>query len=84
MATKKKAPELPAIEREPLTYYDGHPQHGYVIDWEKIFRLYNALGCPPEVFNPSTIPISDAAWFVLTSERNTGKTTNLVLIAMLL
>ena len=84
MATKKKAPELPAIEREPLTYYDGHPQHGYVIDWPEIFRLYNALGCPPEVFNPSTIPIEDAAWFVLTSERNTGKTTNLVLIAMLL
>lgn len=85
MATKKKAaPEFPAIERQPLTYYDGHPQHGYVIDWAEIFRLYNALGCPPEVFNPSTIPIEDAAWFVLTSERNTGKTTNLVLIAMLL
>ena len=85
MATKKKAPApMPAIERAPLEYYDGHPQHGYIIDWPEIFCLYNGLGCPPEVFNPSTIPINDAAWFVLTSERNTGKTTNLILIAMLL
>lgn len=72
------------IEREELQYYDGHMQHGYIIDWPEIFRLYNSLGCPKNVFNPSTLPINDAAWFVLTSERNTGKTTNLVLIAMLL
>lgn len=85
MATKKKtAPDFPNIERAALEYYDGHPQHGYKIDWPEIFRLYNLLGCPKNVFNPSTLPINDAAWFVLTSERNTGKTTNLILIAMLL
>lgn len=86
MATKKKqaAASFPEIQRETLTYYDGHPQHGYIIDWPEVFRLYNALGCPPEVFNPSTLPIDAAAWFVLTSERNTGKTTNLILICMLL
>ena len=85
MATKKKAaPEFPEIEREELKFYDGHQQHGYIIDWPEIFRLYNLLGCPAEVFNPSTIPINDASWFVLTSERNTGKTTNLILIAMLI
>lgn len=82
--TKKEAPVFPAIEREQLKYYDGHPQHGYIIDWKEIFSLYDKLGCPPEVFNPGTVPINDAAWFVLTSERNTGKTTNLILIAMLL
>lgn len=84
MATKKKATEFPVIEREPLEYYDGHPQHGYIINWQEIFDLYNKLGCPQNVYNPSTAPINDAAWFVLVSERNTGKTTNLVLIAMLL
>lgn len=72
------------IEREELQYYDGHQEHGFIIDWPEIFRLYNSLGCPKHVFNPSTLPINDAAWFVLTSERNTGKTTNLILIAMLL
>lgn len=72
------------IEREELKYYDGHQQHGYVIDWKAIFKLYNQLGCPKNVYNPSELPIDDAAWFVLTSERNTGKTTNLVLISMLL
>ena len=84
MATRKKEPEFPEIIQEDLTYYDGHQQHGFIVDWPEIFRLYNLLGCPKNVFNPSTLPINDAAWFVLTSERNTGKTTNLVLIAMLL
>lgn len=89
MATNKKKNKkdpaaFPEIKREALQYYDGHQQHGFIIDWPEIFKLYNALGCPPEVFNPSTLPINDAAWFVLTSERNTGKTTNLVLVAMLL
>lgn len=87
MATKKKkqtAAVFPKIEREKLHYYDGTPEHGHEIDWKEIFRLYNLLGCPEHVFNPSTMPINDASWFVLTSERNTGKTTNLVLIAMLI
>lgn len=87
MATKKKkaaAAEFPIIEREPLQYYEGHRERGYIVDWTEIFRLYNMLGCPEHVYNPSTLPINDAAWFVLVSERGTGKTTNLVLIAMLL
>ena len=86
MAIKNKKPavDFPQIVRADLEYYDGHMQHGYKIDWPEIFRLYNLLGCPKEVFNPSTVPINEASWFVLTSERNTGKTTNLILIAMLL
>lgn len=86
MAKNKKEEKsgFPDIKRDPLTYYDGHMQHGFIIDWKEIFDLYNKLGCPPEVFNPSTLPIDAASWFVLTSERNTGKTTNLILIAMLL
>ena len=77
MATKKKsAPEFPIIEREELQYYEGHQEHGYIIDWPEIFRLCHLLGCPKHVYNPSTLPINDASWFVLTSERNTGKTTN--------
>ena len=72
------------IKRETLKYYDNAPGHGYIIDWPAVFKLYHGLGCPKHVFDPSTVPIEDAAWFVLTSERNTGKTTNLVLIAMLL
>ena len=59
-------------------------EEDYIIDWEDIFRLYNELGCPDDVYNPSELPINDASWFVLTSERSTGKTNNLILIVIIL
>ena len=72
------------IERIEPEYYGDNPANGIKTDWADIFRLYNDLGCPPHVYNPSELPINDASYFILTSERNTGKTTNLILIAMLL
>ena len=86
MVTKKKkqAPEFPAIERRPLTYYDGQQEKGYIIDWDEVFKIYKQLGCPKTVFDPTTLPMNEASWFVLVSERGTGKTTALVLISMIL
>lgn len=88
MATrsKKAAPkdDYLHIERLPLPYKKGDINKSIEVDWKDIFSLYNKLGCPKEYYNPSTLPIDKAAWFFLTSERNTGKTTNLILVAMLL
>ena len=72
------------IERIKPEYIGNNAANGIKIDWKEIFRLYNEIGCPDNVYNPSELPIDEASWFILTSERNTGKTTNLVLIAMLL
>ena len=72
------------IEYEEPKLYNDCDADGIIIDWKEIFRLYKELGCPPDVYDPTELPIDDAAWFVLSSERNTGKTTNLVLLAMLL
>ena len=72
------------IEKEELKYYNDLKTDGFIIDWDKVFKYYNELGCPTEVYNPAELPINEASWFVLTSERNTGKTTNLVLIAMII
>lgn len=72
------------IEKKEPVYYNNDENDGIMVDWEEIFDIYNSLGCPTEVYNPSELPISDAEWFVLTSERSTGKTNNLVLIAMIL
>lgn len=97
MATKKKPPATPEIkkdkpqapgyliiDREEPEYIGGTKTNGIKIDWKKVFEIYNSLGCPKEVYNPTELPIDKAAWFVLTSERNTGKTTNLVLLTMIL
>ena len=72
------------IERIEPKYYNDISTDGIIIDWKEIFSFYNELGCPENVYNPTELPIDDAAWFVLTSERNTGKTTNLILITMIL
>lgn len=71
------------IERIQPDYIGGNPANGLNIDWQEVFKIYNDLGCPPTVYNPSEVPINDASWFVLTSERNTGKTTNWVLVMMI-
>lgn len=92
MATRKKkqtdtneptAPGYLVIEKEPIKYRND-PAKSIITDWKRAFEIYNSLGCPKEYYNPTELPIDKAAWFVLTSERNTGKTTNLVLLAMIL
>lgn len=92
-ATKKKkespeikpaAPGYLVINKEEPKYIGNTKTGGIKIDWSEIFKIYNSLGCPKDVYNPSTLPIDKAAWFVLTSERNTGKTTNLILLSMIL
>ena len=72
------------IEYTEPPLYNNCDADGIIIDWKEIFRLYKELECPPDVYDPTELPIDDASWFVLTSERNTGKTTNLVLLTMLL
>ena len=72
------------IERIDPQLVDGTKTHGVKIDWDDVFNIYNQLNCPKTVYNPSELPMDKASWLVLTSERNTGKTTNLVLLAMIL
>lgn len=67
-----------------IKYIDGDINKGIKINWKEVFECYKKLGCPKTVYDPSELPIEKAAWFVLTSERSTGKTTNLILIAMIL
>lgn len=72
------------IERIQPEYVDGIQGNGIVVNWPEVFKLYMALNCPEHVYNPSELPMDEAAFFILTSERNTGKTTNLILVAMIL
>lgn len=69
---------------EKIEYYDNKQEHGIIIDWSKIFKAYRKLGVPDNYYNPTTAPVDRAKWLCLLSERASGKTTNWLLIGMLL
>lgn len=76
---------METIERlEEIPYIENDVQKGVKVNWKEVFSYYKGLGCPSNVYDPTELPMDKAAWFVLTSERNTGKTTNLILVMMIL
>lgn len=59
---------------------------GIDYDWELIAKEYKKLGIPPEYDITDIIPLGNDAlkWYILTSERSVGKTTNVLLIGMVM
>ena len=72
------------IKREKIRYFEANPNKGIIVDWKKVFNYYKQLNCPNTVYNPCKIPFESAKYNVLLSERSTGKTTNVLLIGMIL
>ena len=72
------------IKREKIRYYEDDPNKGIIVDWKKVFNYYKQLNCPNTVYNPCKIPFERSKYNVLLSERSTGKTTNVLLIGMIL
>ena len=66
-----------------IKYVDNDKRKGVIIDWKFLFKEYKKLNCPKDVYNPCYLPIGKAKYFVLLSERKTGKTTNLLLLGLL-
>lgn len=69
---------------QKIKYIDNNPQKGIKIDWNMIFKEYKKLGCPENVYDPTTFPVNVVNWGVLLSARYRGKTTNWILIGLLL
>lgn len=67
-------------------YIDGDPVNGLNYDWKKVLKTYRGLKIPPEYDYSSILPLQNDAikWHVLMSERSVGKTTNLLLLGMVL
>lgn len=69
-------------------YHDNKEEHGIIIDWGKVFSVYKRImhkaKAPENLFDPTTAPIEKAKYFVYMSERATGKTTNWIIIGMIL
>lgn len=67
-----------------IKYIDNNQQKGILIDWNLIFKEFKKLKCPPDVYDPTTFPINVVNWGVILSDRSKGKTTNWLLIGLLL
>ena len=67
-----------------IKYIDNNQQKGILIDWNMIFREYKKLKCPADVYDPTTFPINVVNWGVILSDRAKGKTTDWLLIGLLL
>ena len=73
------------VEAEEIKYLDGEASQGILVDWKKVFADYSALKVPKGIYNPAKeLKIDEAEWFVLISSRSTGKTTNLLLVGIIL
>lgn len=73
---------------EKIKYYDNKEEHGIIIDWPKVWKEYRKLikgaKLSDPLYDPSTAPVTEAKYFVLMSERASGKTTNWLLVGMIL
>ena len=69
---------------ENIKYYDNKETHGIIYDWNKIFKEYNKLKPPKEFYSPVKSPVNSAKFFILMSERSSGKTTAWLLVGMIM
>lgn len=67
-----------------IKYKDNDPSKGILIDWKLVRKEYKKLGIPKEMYTPLSEPLESAKYHILLSERSTGKTTNILLLGMIL
>lgn len=65
-------------------YIENNEQLGLLYNWKKIKDEFNKLNIPDDVYNPVNVPLGQAKWFIELSDRSTGKTTNWLLLGMVM
>lgn len=74
------------IERVKLKFIENDPNLGVDYNWELIAKTYKSLGVPPEYDITDLLPLGNDAlkWYIMNSERSVGKTTNVLLVGMVM
>ena len=72
------------MKKQKQKFIENNEQLGLEYDWKKIKNEFNKLNIPDDVFNPVNVPLSVAKWFIELSDRSTGKTTNWILLGMVM
>ena len=53
-------------------------------DWQAVRKQYDKLGIPKDFWSPFDCPLTECSWNVVISLRKSGKTTNLLLLGLIL
>lgn len=69
---------------EKSNYIENEERYGIDYNWELIMKTYNNLGIPKMLFSASNLPIQKSTYFMLLSERAVGKTTNILLLGLVM
>ena len=69
---------------DDIKYYDDNPNHGIIYNWDFLKKEYKKLKCPKNVYNPFAVDFTKAAYCVCMSDRSQGKTTNPLLLGLLM
>lgn len=74
------------MAKHKIKFIDNDPNLGIDYDWELITKEYRKLGIPKEYDITEILPLGNEAlkWYIITSERSVGKTTNVLLIGMVM
>lgn len=67
-----------------MQYIDNDIQKGILINWNDVVKECKKLGIPKDVYTPFNLPFNEAKYFIECSERSIGKTTNWLLLGMVL
>lgn len=73
-----------AKRSKTISFYDGKEEHGIRYDWGLIKREFKKLKTPPEVYDPTTVPIESVNYVMELSTRSYGKTTQWILMGLLM
>lgn len=72
------------LSEKKIPYINDDPILGIDYDWEYIFKEFKKLGVPDNVYKPVHVPVTTVKYVVSLSERSTGKTTNWLLVGLIM
>lgn len=67
-----------------MKYIDGKEQLGIDYDWKLIIKEFEKLKIPKNVYSPVPALKNNCKYYVSVSERSTGKTTNWILLGLVM
>lgn len=67
-----------------VKYINNKQELGIDYDWNYIKREVNKVGIPSWVYNPTDLPLHSHKYFINMSERSAGKTTNWLILGMVM
>lgn len=67
-----------------LEYIDGESKNGIKYDWGLIREEYLKLDVPSIYYDPLKMPIPETKWNIIMSERSRGKTSEILLLGMVM